>query len=251
MKIIKYKKIRNKYRVFFDNQDKIDLYENVILNNNLLLKKEISEELLEKIKKENDKEAIYDISIKYISVKMRSKKEINCYLRKKGYEESDINRVVKKLEQNNLINDDNYAKAFIIDKTNLSTDGPNKIKSLLLKENISEEIIDKYLNEVNKDEVREKLNRLIDKKIKSIKNSSGNILKLKVINYFVNLGYDRYLIEELLNGKNLKKDNGISEYEKLYNKYSKKYSGYELENVLRQKLYQKGYEYDEIKRDIN
>ncbi len=51
MKILKYKKIKNKYKVYFDNDSSIDLYENTILNNNLLLKKDISESDLDKIKK--------------------------------------------------------------------------------------------------------------------------------------------------------------------------------------------------------
>ena len=33
MKIIKYKKIRNKYRVYFDNDITVDLYERVIIDN--------------------------------------------------------------------------------------------------------------------------------------------------------------------------------------------------------------------------
>ena len=48
LKIIKYKKIRNKYRVYFDNDNTIDLYENIILKYNLLLKKEINDKVLKK-----------------------------------------------------------------------------------------------------------------------------------------------------------------------------------------------------------
>ena len=36
-----------------------------------------------------------------------------------------------------------------------------------------------------------------------------------------------------------------------YNKYSKKYNDYELENIIRTKLYQKGYDLNEIKKNID
>ena len=141
MKIIKYEKQRgNKYKVYLDNDETITLYEDVILNNNLLLSKEIND--LTSIKEDNLEYEAYDKAIKYISYKMRSKKEIKTYLRK-IYEDEIINKVIDKLLKNGLINDSNYVLAYYQDKINLSNDGPNKIKDNL-NENI-EELNDIYL----------------------------------------------------------------------------------------------------------
>lgn len=251
MKIIKYKKIRNKYRVYFDNDKTVDLFEKIIINNELLLKKEITEDYLKRIIEDNNKESILDISIHYIEIKMRSKDEVISYLKKKGYEMTDIDNTIIKLEKLNLLNDSLYVKSFIIDKINLSNDGPNKIKNCLLNKNIKEDIIDKYMNEIDNSIIFNKLDKLIDKKIKVTKNISGNPLKYKLLTYFINQGYDKEMIEEILNKKNLKNDNGYKEYVKLYNKYSRKYEGYELENIIRQKLYLKGYDLSEIKKNID
>jgi len=66
MKINKFKKIgTNKYKIFFDN-DTLTIYEDVILKYNLLYKKEVSNELLVEINKDNYKASIYDIALKYI-----------------------------------------------------------------------------------------------------------------------------------------------------------------------------------------
>ena len=68
------------------------------------------------------------------------------------------------------------------------------------------------------------------------------MLKQKIVNHLINLGYFREDIILVLNefdfddSKFYKK-----EYDKLYNKLSKKYSGKELEYKLKQKLYQKGF----------
>ena len=252
MKILKYKKIKNKYKVYFDNDSSIDLYENTILNNNLLLKKDISESDLDKIKKDNEKEEIYERSLKYINIKMRSKEEIKKYLSKYKYNNSSIEYVIKKLENSKIINDELYIKAYIYDKINLSNDGPNKIKYYLLSEKMDENLINNYLDEIDEEVVKNKLNRLIDKKIKSIKNCSGNVLKQKITMYFINLGYSKEMIEEVLSNKDVdNNEEGVKLYNKLYNKYSKKYQGYELENLLRQKMYQKGFDLSEIKKNID
>lgn len=252
MKILKYKKIKNKYKVYFDNDSSIDLYENTILNNNLLLKKDISESDLDKIKKDNEKEEIYERSLKYINIKMRSKEEIKKYLSKYKYNNSSIEYVIKKLENSKIINDELYIKAYIYDKINLSNDGPNKIKYYLLSEKMDENLINNYIDEIDEEVVKNKLNRLIDKKIKSIKNCSGNVLKQKITMYFINLGYSKEMIEEVLSNKDVdNNEEGIKLYNKLYNKYSKKYQGYELENLLRQKMYQKGFDLSEIKKNID
>ena len=252
MKVLKYKKVKNKYRVYFDNDIKVDLYEDIILKYELLLKKEIDSNTFDKLVLDNNKEDIYEKSLNYISIKIRSREEIYNYLNKKGYEKEDINNTIKRLEKNNLINDDLYIKSYIHDRFYLSSDGPKKIKNYLINLKLDESIIDNYINEIDREEVLDKLNKLVDKKIKSNKNYSGNVLKLRLCNYFIEQGYSRNDIEEVLDNKNLSNiDNGIKEYKKLYDKYSKKYEGYELENLIRNKLYQKGYDLSEIKKNID
>ena len=50
MKIIKYeKKGNNKYKIHLENNESINVYEDVIIKNNLLYKKELDRKLLEKI----------------------------------------------------------------------------------------------------------------------------------------------------------------------------------------------------------
>ena len=251
MKIIKYKKIRNKYRVYLDDETYLDLYENTILKYDLLLKKEIDKSKIDTIKKENKKEEAIDLSIKYISNKMRTRKEIYSYLKKKEFSKDDIDNVMEYLERIGLINDEKYIKAYIYDKFHLTSDGPNKIRSSLINEEMDKNIIEANINEIPDSEIIEKLDKLVTKKINSSNKVSGGVLKFKLTSYFYNLGYDKKYVDIVLEDKDLSNnEQGIKEYYKLFNKYSKKYSDYELENIIRQKLYQKGYDFEEIKKGI-
>ena len=248
MLVTKYEKTKNnKYKVYLDNGDTITLYEDVILNNNLLLNKNIED--LSNLLESNKEYEAYDKSIRYISIKMRSKKEIRTYL-SKLYDKALVNRTIDKLVQNGLINDSKYINAYYLDKINLSNDGPNKIKDNLLKQGIDKELIEKNIT-VDNTVIFEKLNHLIDKRIKSSKGYSGNILKQRLITYFINQGYEYDMINEIINTKNLTNiEEGIKEYNKLYNKYKDKYDDYKLEAFIRSKLYSKGFDLDEIIRNI-
>lgn len=248
MKIEKFKKVsKDKYKMFLDNNEIITLYEDVIVNNNLLLKKEIDLKLLDKIKKDNNDFESYILSLNYISTKMRSIKEIKEYLLKKGFNIDIVNKTVNKLIKNNYLDDIKFTKAFINDHINLSTMGPLKIKKELTKYGINTDIIENEISLIDNLIIKEKLNKLLDKKI-SVKKGSINEIKIKLINYFVNLGYSKEMILELLLNKDISSDKDIlkREYNKLLNKYKNKYTGSKLIYFISQKLYSKGYTSDDI-----
>lgn len=247
MEIIKYKKINGgRYKILFDNNE-IVLYEDVIIKNSLLSKKNINIDLLEKLLKDNEYYEVYNIAIKYIEIKMRSKRELINYLEKKNFDGNIINRVIEELEKINLINDNSYMKAYINDKVNLSNVGPLKIKEELLKEKIDEENIYEYLKEFDNKVWISKINKIIEKKIKLNKNKSNLYLKKTLYNNLLLLGYPNELINECINS--IKVDNTDilkKEYNKLYKKLSKKYNDEKLEYIIKNELYKKGFDYDSI-----
>ena len=252
MKIIKYKKVgSNKYKIYFDDSS-IILYEDVILKHNLLLKKEVDSELLVEINKDNYKASIYDIALKYIGIRMRSKKELKEYLIKKKFDSKDIDELIEKLEYQGHLNDDYFCKCYINDKINLTNNGIDKIKNDLIKLGIEESVVDEKLSNVDKSILNEKLNKIITKELRVNSKLPIGKLKQKIINRCINLGYNLSSINEILDTISIESNSDISnDYNKLYKKYSSKYDEYKLKNVLKSKLYQKGYEIDEINKVIN
>lgn len=252
MKIIKYKKIgSNKYKIYFDD-DNIVLYEDVILKHNLLLKKEIDNDLLIEINKDNYKASIYDTSLKYIGIRMRSKKELKEYLIKKKFDNKDIDECISKLEYQGHLNDEYFCKCYINDKINLTNNGLDKIKNDLIKLGIEECIIDEKISNIDKNILNDKLIKIIDKELRVNAKLPIGKLKSKVINRCINLGYKLNDINDILDSINIKSNSNIeNDYNKLYKKYSTKYDEYKLKSILKSKLYQKGYEMDDINKIVN
>ncbi len=246
MQIKKYKKIStNKYRLYLENGNNIDLYDDIIIKYNLLIKKDINEEQLNEIEKDNNNYSSYYIALKYISVKIRCEKEIRKYLSGKNIDNNFIEFTIKKLKDEGYIDNKKYINSYIYDKLNISKYGPNKIRDELIKLGFTTCEIDEGFSKIDNSDVINILNSLIDKKIKQSKGYSGSVLKSKILIYFTQRGFERRDILSILDNKSLNDQNQFKkEYDKLYKKYSKKYSGYELDNIIKQKLYQKGFNYN-------
>lgn len=200
MKIEKYKKIKEDlYRVLLDNGEIIDIYEDVILANNLLYKSEIDQSLLDKINIENNYQLAYNISVKYIMVRLRSINEIKVYLTKKGYSKDVIDKVIEKLIKNKLLDDEIFTKAYINDKLNFTNVGKYKlINELTTKMKVDNSVVYNVL-ESYEEVWNDRIDKLINKYLKSNKKYRGNTLKNKLYIYLVNLGYDKDKVISILN----------------------------------------------------
>lgn len=250
MKIEKLKKTSNgKYKVYLDNNEVINTYDEVILKNNLLFHKEVDIELLNELSKDNDYYELYNKCLILINKKLRSEKEIREYLAKYTSKESDIDSIINKLKEIGLINDIEYVKAYISDRINLSSDGPLKIANDLSKHDIDYSIINTYIEDIDQEVVDEKIKKYISKKITGNTKYSSYMIKNKIISELLNNGYKEDDIIRILNNYDIS-SNIDKEFSKQYKLLAKKYSGNELIIKLKNKLYQKGFKKEEIDEAI-
>lgn len=241
MKIEKYKHLGNgKYKVTIDNTDYI-IYEDIILKYSLLGKDKITKEELDLCLKDNEFYEAYYKAISYIKTRLRAKLEITKYLNK-VYRPETVKNVVDRLQKEGYLDQNVYAEAYITDQINLKIAGPFKIESELLKLGISKNVIDKHLVKFTKDEQYAKIRKVIEKEIKLNTNKSSIMLKNKILKSLIDKGFYKedilFCIDDYtFDDSNIYK----TEYQKLYDKLSKKYSGNELEYRIKQKMYQKGF----------
>jgi len=253
MKIDKITRNKNgKYKIVFDNKESITTYDDVILNNGILFKKELTSEELNKINIDDSYYETYNKTVKFISTKMRSKKEIIKFLEKKEITEDDREKIVLKLTEINLINDERFAKSYFQDRLHLSSDGPYKIKQELKNNDIKDDVIECIYDKLDQKFIYEKLDKLIQKKVKANHNKSNFILKQKIINDMINFGYEKTMILDIIEKRIVNNSDIINnEYRKLKNKLSTKFSDRELEIKIKTKLQQKGFSIEEINSVIH
>lgn len=244
MKIEKFKKRPNGlYTIYLDNFNSYDFYEEIILKYELLLTKNIEEDELNEIIKDNKNYESYYDALKTLKRTIKTKEEIRKLLTEKKYSKENITFAINTLEKQGYLNDKNYAKSYVHNCIITTTKGPKKIILELEKKGIKEEDYKEALEEYTESIEKEKIEKLVSKKIKSNHNKSAKILKQKLLQDLTNNGFHQDIIKEVLNSTAIEENDDIAkkEYQKYYNKLSKKYSGKELEYKLKQKMYSLGF----------
>ncbi len=241
---------KNKYKITFDNHTSVLIYDDVIVKYNLLSNKVLSLKQYDEIIKYNSSLDSYYLSLDYLNKKMRTELEIRKYLEKKEIPKNIIDITIKRLIDNHALNEELYIKSFVNDQINLSNIGPNKIIKKLSELGIKKDISLAYISTIDNTIWENKVSKLIDKKIKTNNNSSLSILKNKIVMSLYNDGYDKTMIQNILNNKNITIDSKIieKEYMKQYNKLSKKFSGSALDYQIKIKMLSKGFKTEDLEQ---
>lgn len=248
MKIIKYKKgTKGLYKVELDDGRVLSLYEDVILKFDLLLKKEIFEENFDSINKYNLECDVYYVALNSIKNRFRSIYELSELLKKKEYPEEYIDTAISKLIKQGYLNDRVFAKSYINNQMLTTNKGPLRIGRDLLDKKIDINIINEEIEIFSEEEQKLKIEKLIIKGLKTNRSRGSFALKQKICNDIKLLGYDSSIVGSVVSKFDFEVNQDIAkkEYDKLYKRLSRKYSGSELKNKIRQGLYQKGLSYKE------
>ena len=118
----------------------------------------------------------------------------------------------------------------------------------MLECDIDDSIIKEELAKVDNSIIDKKISKYISSKAKSNKHSAY-FFKEKMLSELLSLGYSKDMILPYL--EDVKLDSNVKlEYNKIYNKLSRKYKDDELKRNIKNKLYQKGYTKEEIESVI-
>lgn len=248
MKLLKYKKKSNgQYEIKLDSGNTLCLYEEVILKFELLLKKDITDQELEKILLSNQEYDVYYVALKSLKNRFKSVKELRFFLLNKEYPPEYVEKAIEKLLSQGYLDDKSFAKAYINNQMITTYKGPKKIYRELLEKGVLSDIILEELAIFTAEEQNFRIEKIANKLIKSNKTRGAVMLRKKIYHDLQNLGYDNSLLEEVLSGLDMGDTKIIAkkEAEKLYRKFSRKYSGKELEFKIKEKLYQKGLYYED------
>lgn len=252
MKILKYKKDKKNIYKIETSKGEYKLYDDIIIKNELLLKKEIPEKKWQEIIKENNQLKAYYDAIKSISIKMRTEREIENILKKKEYNEDEINATIKKLKDEKYINHEKYIEAYIHDRLFLYIEGEKKIEKDLLKLGMTLKEIKPYLEKIDTSIYYNKIKKYIEKKLKTNKKSK-NEFKRKIMGELINKGFNQEDILTYLDSieieENLEEIKKI--INKMYQKYIKKYDNNTTILKIKNNLYQKGYTSIDIEKYLD
>lgn len=116
--------------------------------------------------------------------------EIREKLKLWGLTETGAEPVLKKLIAEKYIDDERFTQAYVKDKFRFNHWGKQKISYMLRAKNISEEIINQALNEIEDEGYSEKLHKLLEDKARSIKAQNSFDKRSKLMRFALSCGFE-------------------------------------------------------------
>jgi len=116
-----------------------------------------------------------------------------------GISGNDSEKIIANLIQENFINEQRFAIAFVKDKFNYNKWGKIKISAHLRHKKISGEIIKQALDSIDYDIYTKVLKDLITSHRRSVKSKNQYDLKAKLLRYGLSKGFESSLLYEVLN----------------------------------------------------
>lgn len=107
-----------------------------------------------------------------------------------GVEEAERTKVLQKLRDSRFIDDSRFARAFVSDKLRLSGWGAHKIRAALRQKGVCTAIIEEQLRGLDTESTRDRLQKQLEKKARTVRHKDTYDLKTKLIRYGLSLGYD-------------------------------------------------------------
>lgn len=112
--------------------------------------------------------------------------------------EDEHEKIITTLIDNNFINEERYAVAFVKDKFHFNHWGRIKIRMMLKTKKIGTAIIDDAISCIDDDEYFEVLRNLIEKESTRVKATTGYERKSKLLRYVANRGFEPSIASELI-----------------------------------------------------
>lgn len=146
----------HRFNIFLDGKFAFATDEDTLVSLHLFKGKQLSSEDLEKILLETEVNRWMENTYRLFSIRQRSEKEIRDYFRIKNQEfrikkkeqiaDNEIDLIINKLKQKGLINDEEFAKAWVDARRRSKKKGKFALKQELFQKGIAKEIIEQVIN---------------------------------------------------------------------------------------------------------
>ena len=149
----------------------------------------------------------YNKALRFLSYRSRSEKEVVDNLKKKSFgrgsgpSEATIELIIKKLKDYKFLDDLEFAKMWVAERSLLKLKPLRVIKFELKQKGITEEIIEQVLSDSKEEEKDlEKAKKIIDKKISKYKGLEKQKIREKLGRFLASRGFDYDTIKKAIDG---------------------------------------------------
>jgi regulatory protein len=139
----------------------------------------------------------------YCAYQERSQQEVRSKLYDWGLWPNEVEEVISELIENNFLNEERFARAYVSGKFNIKHWGKIKIKQGLKLKKITDKMIAIALDTIDYDDYLQTILNTAEKKLPLIKEKDAYKRKYKLTTYLMSKGFENDLILEVLKSNNL------------------------------------------------
>lgn len=204
------KKNPKRFNVFIDGIFAFGADEDLIISERLVVGKIIEPRGLDKLLYEAEVGKLMGRMYGLFSIRARSEKEVRDYLKNLSFKrkmkdqdeisKTSIDLIIERLKQKNMLNDLEFAKAWVEGRRRSKNLGIRALKMELVKKGVRREIVDEVLSEpFDSAQGEEELAKLaLEKKMRVWKNLDPEELKKKAIEFLLRKGFEYEIVKTVL-----------------------------------------------------
>ena len=184
----------NRYSVFVDDKYVFSLSEIALLDSKLVNGQELTAVKVREFKKLSGEDKLYNQTLRYVAMRLRSRWEIEQYLSRKQASPALIEQILNKLSNISMIDDAKFAEAFVSSRRLLRPAPRRKIIAELRQKHVTGEVIEQVVGNDSSDE-QAALLAVIERKRRQNKYQDD----LKLMQYLARQGFGYSDIKSALN----------------------------------------------------
>ena len=143
--------------------------------------------------------SFFDKVLKFLSFRPRSEFEINEYMLRKGWDEETRKKIMEKLKNLQLIDDEAFARQWLASRTHLRPEGRSLVKKELREKGIEREIIDQLLQKERGSATEEILaEKYARKKMERLKSLPVLVAKRRLFSALLMRGFDNEIAKTVV-----------------------------------------------------
>jgi regulatory protein len=202
-RIVQQKKDKERVNIYLDGKYAFPTTLESVLTKSLKVGKELSLQQISDLKNEGDTSKIFNKALNYMTSRPHSERELKMWFRRKKIEDENITeKVTLKLKKLNLINDLEFAKWWVEQRSAFKPKGKNALKAELAQKGINREIIEEVLSDTDRDTEKEMAIKLAEKRISRLQSLEPKEQKRKLLEFLGRRGFSydiaRDAIDELV-----------------------------------------------------
>lgn len=242
---------RGRYNIYLDGKYAFPVAESVLVKFRLMKGLELDSGQVSAITTADQQARAYSRMLDYLSHQLRTEAEVTQKLREQGTPEEFITPILQKLRAQYLVDDHEYAAAYV--RTAMVTDlkGPGVIRQKLRQKKVGENDIDVALTQFTPDKQRENATKLAKKLYRRYQKQPTRRREQKVRQGLLTKGYQNVIFDQIKDAVQPTVDPNqqatllADQAERLWHRY-RRYDPRQRAQHLKQAMFRKGFDLDAV-----